>query len=263
MKIYVLSENTASAEGFACEHGLSLYIEFAGRRLLFDTGASSIFAENAAKMGVDLSKVDACILSHGHQDHGGGLAKFMEINATAPIYVQRQAFVPHFNDADKDISIEPQLQASPRIVYVDDTMELDEHMLIDCKPAAAPAYAINAYGLQMCKEGSLKPDDFLHEQYLVLEEQGKRVLFSGCSHRGILNLLQWFQPDIVVGGFHFFKLRLEEPRDRAYLQTAAKLLQQTRGELYTCHCTGMPQYAFLKESLPELKYLAAGAIIEL
>ena len=69
MKLFVLSENTAKNEAFAAEHGLSIYIEAQGKRILFDTGASSVFAENAQKLGVDLSKVDFVILSHGHNDH--------------------------------------------------------------------------------------------------------------------------------------------------------------------------------------------------
>ena len=85
MKIYTLMENTTCNEALACEHGLSLYIEAAGKRILFDAGQTGAFADNAEKMGIDLSQVDICILSHGHYDHGGGLKRFLEVNDHAPI----------------------------------------------------------------------------------------------------------------------------------------------------------------------------------
>ena len=47
MKIYALMENISHDECLACEHGLSLYIEADGKKILFDTGASEKFADNA------------------------------------------------------------------------------------------------------------------------------------------------------------------------------------------------------------------------
>ena len=78
MQIKVLMENTSVRPDLICEHGLSLYLEVCGRKILFDAGQTDAFAENAAKMGVDLKKVDAAILSHGHYDHGGGMLRFLE-----------------------------------------------------------------------------------------------------------------------------------------------------------------------------------------
>ena len=96
MKLKVLSENTTSSEKLGSEHGLSLYIETETHKILFDTGASGLFAENAKKLGVDLTMVDLAVISHGHYDHGGGLKTFLGINNHANIYLHQNAFELHY-----------------------------------------------------------------------------------------------------------------------------------------------------------------------
>ena len=96
MIVKVLAENTTSSEALGSEHGLSLYIETETHKILFDTGASGLFAENAEKMGVDLTRVDLAVISHGHYDHGGGLKTFLGINNRAKIYLHHMAFEPHY-----------------------------------------------------------------------------------------------------------------------------------------------------------------------
>ena len=76
MIIKTLVEDTTDKENLKSEHGLSLYIETNGKKILFDSGASRLFMENAEKMDIDIASIDYAIISHGHNDHGGGLGKF-------------------------------------------------------------------------------------------------------------------------------------------------------------------------------------------
>ena len=115
MKLITLMENTTTRDDLVCEHGLSLYIEAGDLRILFGAGQSAAFADNAEKLGVDLSAVDLCILSHGHYDHGGGIARFLEVNDHAPVYVSRHAFGDFYNAEGKYIGLDSALPAIPAV----------------------------------------------------------------------------------------------------------------------------------------------------
>ena len=112
--------------------------------------------------------------------------------------------------------------------------------------------------MKTIRDGRLIPEDFRHEQYLLVEENGRRILFSGCSHRGVVNLTRRFRPDVLIGGFHFFRL----PLDTA-LAASAAALDAWPATYYTCHCTGEAQYAFLKERMKNLHYLSTGDVVVL
>lgn len=261
MKIQVLLENTAIRGDLQAEHGLSLYIETDRHKILFDMGQTTAFAENAAKLGVDLSQVDIAVLSHGHYDHGGGLWRFLEINSKAPVYLSRHAFMPHYNGAEKYIGLAKELQESDRLIFTEDMMEIDRGLeLFSCNQKMRP-FAFGSFGLGMMEKGKMLPDDFRHEQYLLIQEGGKKVLFSGCSHKGILNIMSWFEPDVLIGGFHFVKLDPARA-GREELSQAADILKRYPAGYYTGHCTGVEQYEFLKEIMGEqLKYMSTGTEI--
>lgn len=254
MKLVTLMENTTACGDLHCEHGLSLYIETGDRKILFDAGQSGAFAENAEVLGVDLKKVDFAVLSHGHYDHGGGLGRFLEINETAPVYVSSHAFEPHYS-ANGYIGLDLQLQGREQLQYVSEETSLAEGITL-YQLNVSPA---DTAGLEMEENGQRKPDDFRHEQYLMIEEKGKRILISGCSHKGILQIMEAFRPDVLIGGFHFMKITEE-----AKLAEAAKKLLEYNTVYHTGHCTGQTQYAYLKSIMgDQLHYIAAGTIVEL
>ena len=256
MKITALLENTTEREDMQTEHGLSLYIETGDHKLLFDTGAGGLFAENAEKLGIDLPQVDLAILSHSHNDHTGGLAHFLQVNPTAPVYAHPQIFGPYYNGAQKFIGPDPALQTDPRLVFVDTETRIAPGITLH--PGLPPRFPVETWGLSRLEKGTFVPDDFRHEQYLLIREGEKTICISGCSHRGILNILDWFQPDILVGGFHFMKMDPESPA----LTAAAEALARYPTTYYTGHCTGQSQYTRLRHILADrLLPLSTGTTI--
>ncbi len=256
VRITSLLENTTQCADMQIEHGLSLYIETSGHRILFDMGQTTLFAENAAKLGIDLSRVDLAVLSHGHYDHGGGLRKFLTLNKTAPVYIHRDAFLPHYNGTEKYIGLDTMLSAHRRIRFTDETFGIDETLRLDSCNQRPKKHPLWKSGLFEKTGTGFVEDDFRHEQYLSIRDSGKTILISGCSHKGILNIANWFRPDVLVGGFHFSKL----PPDQT-LENAAKELASYPTDYYTCHCTGVEQYNFLSRFLPRLHYLSCGQTV--
>lgn len=263
MKLWTLMENTSCREDCVCEHGLSLYLETGSHRILFDAGQTGAFADNAAALGVDLGAVDLCILSHGHYDHGGGLSRFLALNDHAPVYLSRYAFGQHYNGVTKFIGLDPALAASDRLIYTDDTLVIDDALSLHSGRIMPISHPVDPFGLTMRVNDAYLPEDFRHEQYLLVREGSRRILISGCSHRGILNIAEYFQPDVLVGGFHMMKL---EPAGSgaAHLDAAARTLLSCPTAYYTGHCTGAEQFAFLHARMGNrLHALSAGACFEI
>lgn len=127
MKITCLVDDCAR-EGVGAEHGLSLWVEACGKKLLFDSGASGLFLENAARLGIDVADADFAVLSHAHYDHGGGLAAFLEANSRAKVYVRAGAFAPRYarrrNGRTEYIGIDAALAGNGRVVETGETCAL-------------------------------------------------------------------------------------------------------------------------------------------
>lgn len=252
MEITVLLENTTKQNNMETEHGLSLYIKASGINILFDMGQTDMFLRNAEKLGLDLADIDIAVLSHGHYDHGGGLGKFLEVNKKAPVYINRNAFEPHFNGTEKYIGLDTGLSANKRLIFTDTEFSICSGMTL--YPAAPDITGkFTSAGLTHMENGMLFPEDFRHEQYLEIVQNDRKVLFSGCSHRGITNIVKHFSPDVLVGGFHFSKM----PIDRDLCDYAV-YLDSFRTSYYTCHCTGECQTAFLSGKMKDLHSIHCG-----
>ena len=262
VKITCLVENTTARPDITPEHGLSLFIRANGRTILFDMGQTEQFATNAHAMGVDLAAVDTAILSHGHYDHGGGMARFLAMNEQAQVYHSSLAFGSHWH-GDKYIGLDAALAGHPRLQSVANELALGDGFSLHTCHDRVCRHPIESAGLSVQEGETAVPERFDHEQYLLVEESGRRVVISGCSHRGIANIVDWFQPDVLVGGFHLMKLDPSRAEDAARLDDLAEELLQSGATFYTGHCTGEAAYAYLKERMGEkLHYLRAGDSIE-
>ena len=275
MKIVTLLENTACDAGLCAAHGLSLYIETPKHKILFDMGPDARFLDNAKKLGVDLSAVDIAVLSHGHYDHGGGLRAFCEINSQADIFIHTDAFGDFYaveeGKEPRYIGLDPELwELESRIVPTSEFVKLDDELtLFSNEPEVFPALAASAK-LRMDTPAGLRPDPFTHEQNLLVTAWGKSVLFAGCAHRGIVNILAGARerlgrlPDAVFGGFHFFELDPADPRSGELIEATSKALLEGETVYYTGHCTGEYAYGKLHDILGDrLRRMTGGSVVEI
>ncbi len=261
MKITVLSENISNLPNLQAEHGLSLFIETNGKKILFDMGQSDVFIKNAAFLGIDLAKIDFAVLSHGHYDHGGGIKSFFDVNKTAKVYLSTHAFEPHYS-SNGYIGLDISLKDNYRFIPIGDAMLINESMRIIPAETVPTSYAVEHYGLKAIENNALIPDSFRHELYLEIVENGKKILISGCSHKGIFNIVSYFKPDVLVGGFHFMKIATDCDGVNKLINSA-RILSEYDTLYYTCHCTGVKQFEILKEQMGDkLHYISTGTTIE-
>lgn len=267
MKLTVLTENTACSPGFQTVHGLSLYLETDRHRILMDVGPGSEFIENAKKPGIsiDLCGVDICAISHGHNDHGGGLGAFLAINRSAPVYLSQLAFEDCFAGT-KYIGLDKTLKNHPQIHLLPETYQVDSQItLLSQIPGNTLLPKANAN--LMDKNG---PDPFMHEQVMLVEEAHRLLLLGGCAHRGIVNILEHVKtvkgryPDIVVSGLHLAAGGTGRcAADKVYLLELSQRLMDTGAMFYSCHCTGLDALLKLQSLMPgRLCALSTGMSVE-
>lgn len=133
MKIINLVEDTAGSGQCGYEHGLSFYVETEKHRLLVDSGATDMFIKNAVLLGVDLTKVDTLILSHGHYDHAGGILAFSRINPDAKIYLRASAGEDYYHltsRGEKYIGIDKRIPELGQCVRVEGDLKIDEELFL-------------------------------------------------------------------------------------------------------------------------------------
>lgn len=272
MKIINLIEDTPGKPGCKNEHGLSFYIETKGHRILMDAGATSAFLENAKALGIDLGQVDTVILSHGHYDHSGGIMPFVEINPLAKIYMQKTAGEFYYSLREKGetyIGIDRRIPELLQVCMVTGNRRIDDELFLFSEIKGRRFWPESNQRLK-CRIGeTLVQDIFLHEQCLVVEEEGKKILLSGCAHNGILNILDRFReifqcdPDAVISGFHMIQKNGCTKEQAEVIRNTARELAGTKTIFYTGHCTGRQAFTWMKEIMGEqLREIHSGDRLE-
>ena len=268
MRIINLIENTQGGRECLAEHGLSFYIETKNLKLLVDAGSTNAFLENAGRLGVDLRLVDTMILSHGHYDHAGGILGFVQVNPTAKILMQSHAGGAYYHQnekMEKYIGIDPQIMELAQVELIEGDKRIDDGIFLFSGVTGRRLWPAGNRELKVKKGNEFVQDEFVHEQYLVLEENGTKVLISGCAHNGILNILEKYReiygddPDAVISGFHMQKKSGYTEDDLETIRQIGTELKKMRTLFYTGHCTGEIPYQILKECMGEqLIYVHSG-----
>lgn len=266
MKITALVENTALSDNFEAEHGLSLYIETKRHKILFDSGQTDMILRNAHKLNVNLSEIDTAIISHGHYDHSGGMESFLVKNNTAKIFLNKNCLGDFYSNPERYIGVKKDVFKGDRFTFTTDYCRIDDELLLYTFNKNERPFKSQSNGLLMKTGNEFVQDTFEHEQYLVINQDDKKYLISGCSHKGILNILNFTKNmniNYFVGGLHISKVVLDSEGKKILSDMATKLMGY-KCKYYVCHCTGTGQFEFLKTIMKDqIDYLPCGQQIKI
>ncbi|WP_329903332.1 MBL fold metallo-hydrolase [Porphyromonas pogonae] len=269
MKINILVDNRSSHPEYKAEHGFALYIETRQHKVLYDTGQSfETLSHNALMMNVDLEDIDFIILSHAHYDHTGGLPGLLEINKKARVIMSKELpghqYYSMRGNEKKDIGYPQILDTySERFLFINkETNASGEYYLGDIvifSPEGTKYLPPKGNKILFNDQDCTRQDTFGHELAIALIESERMAILSGCSHRGILNILAMSKTLLphksiaaVVGGFH-----LIDPNEHVEIEsedeinTIAEELAHLapKAHFYPGHCTGAKALKLLQHSL--------------
>lgn len=281
MRVTSLVDNEAleGRDDLVAEFGLSLHVRTDTSSILFDTGTSGVFADNAAALGVDLGAVDLAVLSHQHYDHGGGLERFFAVNPTAPVHLRdcpvEDRWFRAFAVVKRPIGIDRGvIDRSPdRFRFVAGDTEIAPGVWLLTEIGAAHPRPKGNRRLWVGRGGRLERDPFDHELVMVVREADGLAVFSGCSHSGILNMVDAAAARFpgepvkaVFGGFHLMGLPVADTMAGSPDEVEAigrAMTERVRGSVFTGHCTGLKALGVLAGVMGDaLVHFPTGATAE-
>lgn len=244
VKIKVLCDDLAPPRGIAlAQHGVSYYInlKYEGyeRNILFDTCSSyDVIKYNASLMNVDLKKIDAIVISHGHYDHGGGLKGVLE-QVNAPVFAHPEIFRENFRLPYRYIGLPrehiAELKAKSNFVLTRDAIEIFPGVWTSGEVPRLNKYEI-VEDVFTIKEGKVVKDQMIDDTSLFIDIGQSLLVVSGCSHAGIVNIKNHAERMLskkvshIIGGLHL--LDAGEERVEFTISNLEGI------ELFLGHCTG-------------------------
>ncbi len=256
LKVTTLAENTTAKAGTLAEHGLSMLVETDGLCVLLDTGQTSTAVHNARVLGVDLSRIEHIVLSHGHFDHTGGLKTVLAaightvaVHALTPVwnprYVSRKGEktrytgLPHVREELEALGAVFHLTEGPAAIVRD-------VLATGPVPRRTSFEQLDA-DLLVKTSTSWAQDQVPDDQALVVKTPRGLVVLLGCAHSGIVNTLTWAREVAqeerifaVLGGTHL------GPASSEQLEETIDALRGFDIErIGVSHCTGLPAAARL------------------
>nr|WP_242979664.1 MBL fold metallo-hydrolase [Clostridium perfringens] len=273
LRITTLVENTKISDEYENKHGLSFHIETEKHNILFDLGPKNTFLTNAKKLNINLEEVDIVVISHGHNDHGGGLEEFLKINNKAKVYIHKDAFNEYYSMAGifkKYIGLDKELKANPRIILTEGDMKIDDELYLFS--VVENRHKVSKFNKVLYKrvDGMYLEDNFVHEQSLIITEDNKNVLMGGCAHNDIRNIIDKAEViigkdlDYVISGFHIFNPSTGISESDLFINTLGDNLNKRNTKFYTCHCTGMRAFKMLEEKLQDkIEYISTGQVLNI
>jgi 7,8-dihydropterin-6-yl-methyl-4-(beta-D-ribofuranosyl)aminobenzene 5'-phosphate synthase len=267
----ILAENTARGAGILGEHGLAWWIEADGHAILFDTGQGQVLRHNAERLGIDLSRAEAIVLSHGHYDHVGGLEQALALAPRAVLYLHPAAVEAKYSgsgggDAARRIStrfVESGAFAAPgrEVVVTREPREVvpgvwttgEIPRLNDFEDTGGPFF------LDECR---CRADPLLDDQALYFPTPEGAVVILGCAHAGVVNTLVQVERisgcagiHAVIGGMH-----LEAASPQRLRRTILRLRELNVQRIAPLHCTGPRAVVALRNALGErCEFCATGS----
>ncbi|MBN2429532.1 MAG: MBL fold metallo-hydrolase [Deltaproteobacteria bacterium] len=274
LELSILCDDAAVSENFMKEHGVSILIKLPnGHRWLFDAGTTDVFMENAKIMGERLDNLEGIMISHGHDDHGGGLAFYPRLGGEPPVYGHPLIWVKQYQiKKGKQLRIchIPYLarkNAGPHFKPLHDVTKLDENMYFFTDVKQEPGSYCPTYG-KFYNEDGVGPWEGTDDATVAVDTPEGVVAIFGCGHAGYINILKAIKqkfPDkkilSVVGGLHL------KAADEKILEKAAKFTDSVKAKKFTFyggHCTGKNAIEYFKAKYGEdvVRPYASGTVIK-
>ena len=275
MRTTILIDNTPDEQRLLeAEHGLAMLVETDDRRILIDTGLSGRFIDNARRAGISLAGLDFCFLSHGHNDHSGGLRRLLETFPETEVLLSERIFHEHYSTsrhgARRDLSTDAETlrKHADRLHPIGGSAWIaDRIAAVGCSHDEYPKPLGNLF---LSKEVGAQsvPDDFGHEMALAIATDRGLVVFSSCSHGGAINIMKSCQDftgeqriRAFVGGLHFVDCQQTEQEVAAFSLSLKATFPDT--QIFTGHCTSDKAKRFLSEAVPTIRFFRTGEHFDL